>query len=138
MKVLVPLSFLLLACLAAFQLALALGAPLGEAAWGGNHDELPTRLRIGSAASILVYGAAAAVLWVRRRDANSRLAHIGAWVFGILFLLSGVVNLASSSEWERFLLAPVSLVLATTFLLSAARVSAATHDSQMVIFVGRR
>jgi hypothetical protein len=35
--------------IAAFQAALALGAPLGRAAWGGAHMRLPTGLRIASA-----------------------------------------------------------------------------------------
>ncbi|WP_100813256.1 hypothetical protein [Microbacterium lacus] len=34
--------------LAAFQLALALGAPWGHFAWGGQHRVLPTGVRIGS------------------------------------------------------------------------------------------
>lgn len=47
----------LLAILAMLQLALALGAPLGVAAWGGGHPGiLPRRLRIASAvAGVLVY-----------------------------------------------------------------------------------
>ncbi len=47
----------LLAVVWLFQLALALGAPLGRAAWGGRHEGvLPTRLRAASAfAAIVVY-----------------------------------------------------------------------------------
>ena len=45
----------LLALLAVFQLALALGAPLGHFAWGGAHRVLPRRLRIGSLVSIVIY-----------------------------------------------------------------------------------
>ena len=40
-----------LAGIAVFQIALAIGAPLGQAAWGGAQTEAPTRLRFGSAAS---------------------------------------------------------------------------------------
>ena len=36
---------------ALFQLSLALGAPLGHAAWGGAHAQLPAGLRLGSALS---------------------------------------------------------------------------------------
>jgi hypothetical protein len=36
---------------AAFQVALALGAPLGRAAWGGTQVHLPANLRVGSAVS---------------------------------------------------------------------------------------
>ena len=39
-----------LAVVAAFQVALAAGAPWGRAAWGGQHQgRLPARLRIASA-----------------------------------------------------------------------------------------
>src|SRR5688572_9506667 len=42
-----------------FQVLLALGSPLGRAAWGGAHVRLPTRLRAASAAAALVYVLAA-------------------------------------------------------------------------------
>ncbi|MEW9873186.1 hypothetical protein [Arthrobacter sp. HS15c] len=42
----------LLAALAVFQAALIAGAPLGRFAWGGQHDVLPAKLRIGSATSM--------------------------------------------------------------------------------------
>jgi len=45
----------LLGALAVFQALLALGAPLGRFAWGGQHLVLPTPLRIGSAVAIAVY-----------------------------------------------------------------------------------
>ena len=38
--------------IAAFQAALALGAPLGRAAWGGIHARLPVKLRIASAFAV--------------------------------------------------------------------------------------
>jgi hypothetical protein len=41
-----------LAGLTVFQAALIAGAPLGRFAWGGQHDVLPAKLRIGSAVSI--------------------------------------------------------------------------------------
>jgi hypothetical protein len=51
------LAVVLVAIVAVFQLALALGAPLGKAAWGGlSEGVLPTRLRIASGlAAIVVY-----------------------------------------------------------------------------------
>ena len=41
--------------IAGFQLALALGAPLGHAAWGGAHRVLPHRLRLASAIAAVVW-----------------------------------------------------------------------------------
>lgn len=56
MAVAALVAVFLLAVIALFQLALALGAPLGAAAWGGRHRAvLPMRLRIASgvAASVI-------------------------------------------------------------------------------------
>jgi len=54
-----------LAGLAGFELALALGAPLGRAAMGGAHAYLPAGLRIASGALAVVW-ALAALLVLRR------------------------------------------------------------------------
>jgi hypothetical protein len=103
--------------LAVFQLLLAAGAPLGEAAWGGTSDgQLPTCLRVGSAVSIAVYAAAAALI-LRRAGVlvgwpSRAVARIGSWVLVVLLALGAVANFASPSPWERFLLGPVTLVMA--------------------------
>jgi hypothetical protein len=46
---------IVLGALAVFQAALIAGAPLGKLAWGGQHEILPGRLRMGSAVSVLLY-----------------------------------------------------------------------------------
>jgi hypothetical protein len=48
-----------------FQLALALGAPLGHAAWGGDSADLTSSQRTGSAISVVVFALAAAVVLAR-------------------------------------------------------------------------
>src|SRR5215831_17787634 len=48
--------------LAAFQLALALGAQLGRAAWGGANPQLPTGLRVASAVTFGIWLLAALVV----------------------------------------------------------------------------
>jgi hypothetical protein len=101
--------------LAVFQLALAAGAPLGAAAWGGTETVLPASLRIGSAFAVLLYAVAAfAVLrcvgfsigWM-----PPRFAHVATWVLGVILPLSALANVASHSGWERYLLAPSGLLL---------------------------
>lgn len=53
----------ILAGLAIFQILLAAGAPFGRYAWGGQHERvLPTRLRIASLSSVLIYVLVALVL----------------------------------------------------------------------------
>lgn len=102
--------------LALFQLALALGAPLGDAAWGGAQGTLTPGLRVGSAVSVLFYMLAIGVI-LRRAGMNvpwvaSGVARIGTWALVVLLLLSALGNLASESSWERYLMAPLALVLA--------------------------
>jgi len=48
--------------IAVFQMALAFGAPLGRAAWGGTQTELPTRLRFSSAASAVFLSVGALIV----------------------------------------------------------------------------
>jgi hypothetical protein len=112
------------AALAVFQVLLAAGAPLGEAAWGGaTEGRLPTGLRVGSALSVVVYVLAAAVV-LRRTGLAARwvphaVARIGSWVLVVLLTLGALANLLSQSPWERFLLGPVTLVLAGSCLVVA-------------------
>src|SRR5919106_302887 len=47
--------------IAAFQVALALGGPLGRAAWGGSHVRLPMGLRLASAFAVVFWTVAALV-----------------------------------------------------------------------------
>ena len=102
---------------AAFQVALAAGAPWGEAAWGGaNPGVLPPGLRAASAASATAYGLLAAttaspLVPARARRRVLTLAS-GAMVAGTL------LNLASPSLVERVLWTPVAAALAVLLALS--------------------
>jgi hypothetical protein len=102
--------------LAAFELALALGAPLGRAAMGGTHTYLPPGLRIASGA-LTVFWALAALLILRRAGYrvpvfSARVARAGTWALAVLLTLGVLMNLASSSSWERYLQAPIAVVMA--------------------------
>lgn len=112
----------ILAALAVFQLALALGAPLGRFAWGGAHRVLPTRLRIGSLVSILVY-AVIAVLALDRVDlvdvVPDPVSTVGMWVAFGYFVLGIPLNAMSRSTAERYTMTPVVAVLALLSLLVA-------------------
>jgi hypothetical protein len=102
--------------LGAFQLALALGAPWGEAAYGGTRTHLPTGLRTASAVATVVYIFAAFV--VLRRGGyrvpliGVRIARIGTWLLAGLMAVGSIVNFASAGEWERFGWGPFTLLLA--------------------------
>lgn len=72
-----------LALLTVFQLALIGGAPWGRLAWGGGNRVLPTRLRVGSAVSILLYALFAAVVLDRAGLADlmpDGVSRVGIWV----------------------------------------------------------
>jgi hypothetical protein len=107
--------------IAAFQAAIAAGAPLGRAAWGGTHVRLPQRLRVASAVAVVFWIVAALVVLAHAGfDASPVPLSASRWATWILVLLlpiGAVMNAASRSPWERFLWAPVALILA---LLSLA------------------
>lgn len=106
---------LVLGGLALFQLSLALGAPLGRFAWGGQHRTLPLGLRIGSAVSILVYSAIAAVVLARADLLSAgmpdRVVRTATWVVVAYFFLGIGVNMASRSKPERTVMSPLVAVL---------------------------
>ncbi|WP_026548738.1 hypothetical protein [Arthrobacter sp. Br18] len=104
-----------LALLAVFQVLLIAGARLGRFAWGGQHDVLPRRLRVGSAVSIILYGVFALIIL----DSAGIISLVpdsvstpGIWILTGYFLLGVVLNGISRSRYERYTMTPVALVLA--------------------------
>jgi hypothetical protein len=100
--------------IASFQVALALGAPLGAAAFGGAiAGQLPQQLRIASAGAAVVWFLAALIVLARGGFAISPLpkavSRWGTWMLVGLLALATLLNLASSSPWERFGWGPFSL-----------------------------
>lgn len=106
----------ILAALAALQVCVAAGAPWGRFVWGGRHRILPRRLRIGSAASVLLYAVFAGVLLARAGvlpGDSSPVVGVAAWVLFGYFALGVAMNLASRSPVERWTMTPTCLVLAS-------------------------
>lgn len=101
------LAVVLLVAIAAFQLALALGAPWGAAAWGGQHPGvLPRRFRIASGiAALVVYPLIIAlVLASAGIIGDGWLPVDGAlimWALAGLLGIGAVVNFVSRSAPER-------------------------------------
>jgi hypothetical protein len=114
--------------IAAFQAALALGAPLGRAAWGGTHAQLPTGLRIASAFAFGVWAFAALIVLGRAGFHLSPLPTAvlrwGTWILVGVLALGAVLNFASPSSWERFMWGPIALILAGLCLLLALSAAA--------------
>ena len=101
--------------IAAFEGLLALGVPWGRAAWGGSHVRLPKRLRAASAITVPVYAFAAAVVLGRAgiwgRGPLDPVFQWGTWVLVGGMALGAILNLASRSRLERYVMTPVALVL---------------------------
>lgn len=111
-----------LGALAVFQLALILGAPIGRFAWGGQHEVLPARLRIGSAVSIVIYAIIAVLALDKAALVDvvpDAVSTVGMWIVFGYFVLGIALNAISRSRAERLTMTPVCAVLAVLSLLVA-------------------
>ena len=121
------LAVVLLGVVSVFQIALALGASLGYAAWGGSHGgTLPRKLRVASGvAGLLVYPVIGLYVLASAGLVNADwmpgTGKPGMWILGGLFTLGTLANFASRSKRER-LWGPVSLVIAVCCGIIAARI----------------
>ncbi|MHA6667967.1 hypothetical protein ACX3O0_03765 [Homoserinimonas sp. A447] len=113
----------ILAALAVFQLGLILGAPIGHFAWGGQHRVLPTKLRVGSAVSIILYVLFALILLERAGlmtvFGSDPFVQVASWVLFGYFTLGILMNGISRSKLERNTMVPVTVVLAVLTLIVA-------------------
>ena len=112
------IAALLFLGMAGFQVALALGAPLGAHVLGGrNPGTLPVRLRVISAVAAAILTAAAVVVLARAgivgwpSQADALLAP-ACWVISGYMVLNTLGNLRSTSRVERTLFAAVTAALA--------------------------
>lgn len=123
MTLLAILGLFTLAALSVFQLLLALGRPLGDFAWGGKYQILPTNLRIASVISIILYIVFGLFLASKANIVtiipDSQTLDVGIWVLAVYFVIGVVMNIFSRSMKERIVMAPVALLLATIFLATA-------------------
>jgi hypothetical protein len=103
---------------AAFQAALALGAPWGDAAYGGaTSGVLASEQRLSSAMAVPVYLAVAAVAAGRvgSPTLRRRVLRVGS----VVMAAGAVLNLASPSLVERLLWVPVTVVAAVALWRAA-------------------
>lgn len=110
------IAVVLLVVIVVFQAALALGAPLGYAAWGGRYaGTLPPPLRLASAVTALVvypliiYAVLVAAGLVEGPLPIDRALLM--WVLAGLLTLGSIMNFASPSRREK-LWGPVALAIA--------------------------
>ena len=109
---------------AAFQLALALGAPWGQFAMGGAFPgAYPPALRLAAVAQVVVLALLAMVISSRAGLALPALRGASrplSWGIVALLGLSLLLNLITPSGLERLMWAPVALSLFLTALRVAA------------------
>lgn len=114
---------LTLGLLGLFQIALALGAPLGQYAWGGKHKVLPPSLRVGSALSLLVYLVITICLLsksgIYQIIQQGTLLNILVWVIFVYLVLGIFMNAISRSKKERYTMTPIVILLASCALTVA-------------------
>lgn len=111
-----PLTFSWFAAgVALFQLALALGMPWGEWAWGGAYaGALPNTMRWASGASAILVCTFAAIVLIRAgvvASAWQPLARKLIWGVVAYCAVGVVANALTPSSLERMLWLPVTLVL---------------------------
>jgi hypothetical protein len=119
-NVAVLVACLVLGALAVLQICVAAGAPWGRFVWGGAHRVLPRRLRIASAASVVLYAGFAAVLLSRAGimpGGDSLVIRVLTWVLFAYFAVGIVMNAISRSRAERLTMTPVCVVLAAATLV---------------------
>ena len=103
-------AFAVLACgVGAFQVALALGAPWGDAAWGGaSSGVLPVGFRVASGVSAVLWAGVAAVSAGRLLGpVGRRRLLLGVAVYSTIGI---AMNAVSPSSTERAIWVPVTAV----------------------------
>ncbi len=107
-----------------FQILLALGFPLGQAAWGGKYiGKLPPRLRIVSLFSAVIFVIAS--LFMLEKAAifsvfnSPNVVTVGVWILAGFIALSALGNFVSQSKWEKRIMAPIALTLSLLCIIVA-------------------
>jgi len=119
------IAIALFALLIVFQLALALGAPWGRAAYGGQQvGVLPTHLRIASVVAVIVWSAVALIVARRAGVAGwspvpDSWLPVVVWIVVGLMVIAVIMNAITPSVLERAIWLPFSLVaLAATLTVA--------------------
>ncbi|WP_210403839.1 hypothetical protein [Salinibacterium sp. UTAS2018] len=132
------------ALIAAFHLAVAAGAPLGEYTQGGaNQGVLPQQGRIIAGVSATIVLVLAAAILARGeqgalRKAPHRLSAVFSWIATTYAGVGIVLNLITPSATERAIWAPVTMVLFAACLvtmLATRRTSRYSRASLTVVVV---
>ena len=102
-------------------MAICLGAPLGEYAMGGKYKVVPLRNRAAIAVSILIQLFGIVVLLqqgnVMQVGLPEGVVRISCYVFAVYLSLNVFMNAFSRSKKERWMMTPLSAIVATCYWL---------------------
>lgn len=116
------------ALMAAFQLALAAGAPWGEYAMGGAvRGKFPPSLRIAAFAQAMLIVGMAAVVLARAGLVLANWSKVSEWLIWVvvaIYATSLILNLITRSKRERAIGVPAALLLLTSSAFVALQGSA--------------
>jgi len=94
-----------------------------HAASGGQYSEATTDIRVQSVAMVVVLLVACLVVRARagvgRTPVSDRVVRVATWVLTAALLLAALGNFAAPTNWERFGIGPLVLVLAILALVVA-------------------
>jgi len=110
--------------IAAFQLALALGAPWGKAAFGGAVEQPGLELRASSVVAVIIWSAAALIVLKRVgfpvwAPLPRKALPVAVWVLFGLSILSTLLNAITPSALERAIWLPFCIVLTAVLAIVA-------------------
>jgi hypothetical protein len=109
-------AFLILSIIGAlFQMALALGAPLGDYTLGGKYPgKLPLKIRLAALFQILIMALFVGIVLTRSGFIFENLynaSRIAIWFVVGFFVLGTIANLSSPSIKEKRLWGPVNIMM---------------------------
>jgi hypothetical protein len=127
MKMLVSISAIVFAALIGivvlFQLALAAGMPWGGIAMGGKFPgQYPPPLRVVALIQVAVLMLIASIVLSKSGLMLTEwhsFANIAIWFVVVFSLVASVMNLLTSSVWEKRIWAPVSILMLITSIVVA-------------------
>jgi hypothetical protein len=122
MTVSVILFSVFISIIAGFQIALALGAPLGEFTLAGKFPgKLPPKMRIAALIQLLLLGVFEVIILSKAGiifESFYSFSNIAIWFIVGFSALSSVINFTSPSKKER-IWGPVSIILFVSSIIIA-------------------
>ncbi|MFX0031020.1 MAG: hypothetical protein ACFE8B_17530 [Candidatus Hermodarchaeota archaeon] len=114
---------ILFSIMSVFQALLAIGLPFGHLAYGGKYKKLPTNLRIMSvvAIGIFIFGIIAVLERVELINIfnNPVVSLVTVWILAGYSTLNVLMNIMSRNKWEKRIMTPVAITIATCCYLVA-------------------